>query len=452
MTPTRRRRVEEVVPSAARTVSSLRDVGYELPQAVADLVDNSLGAGATEVAVDLRYLDEGPFIRVTDNGTGMDTRTLTEAMRYGTERSYAANDLGKFGLGLKTASTSQCRRVTVASRIAPRRARVEARCLDLDHIERTNRWEVLVIGPDERNPLVVEPLQETTGTVVLWQELDRVLDYQDTFGHWARRKLLASAEEVDQHLGMVFHRFLSGQVRGRHLSIHVNGTKVDPWDPFCLGESTQTLEQREVAVTGEDGSGIVHVVPHVLPSQAEFSSSEAWQRASGPLKWNRQQGFYIYRANRLIQWGGWSQMRTLDEHSKLARVALDFTPSLDSAFSIAIAKASVKLPGALRGELEPVVAEVTRLAQARYRRGQAGPASGGGTSASGRGRGAVAAHQTSPSADATARQGQGSAQRPVGSRAALEQAAEDVGETSALTKITRRLRDVHPEVAHDLGW
>src|SRR5437899_2575141 len=111
-----RQRVERIVPSASRTVASLRDIGYDTPHAVADLVDNSLAAGATRVDVDLAFDGSESWVRVSDNGTGMDAAALLEAMRYGSERDYERDDLGKFGFGLKTASTSQCRRLTVASR------------------------------------------------------------------------------------------------------------------------------------------------------------------------------------------------------------------------------------------------------------------------------------------------------------------------------------------------
>lgn len=156
--------MEEVVPAAGRTVHSLRDIGYELPQAIADLVDNSIEAGADEIRVDLQFEGEDSWIRIADNGTGMDTDTIKESLRIGSIRDYGEDDLGKFGFGLKTASISQCRRVVVASRIALQRARIEARVFDLDHIERENRWEVLVLDPDERPQHVTEPLQDTTGT------------------------------------------------------------------------------------------------------------------------------------------------------------------------------------------------------------------------------------------------------------------------------------------------
>ena len=335
-------RVEEIVPAAARTVESLRDIGYELPQAVADLIDNSIEARATEIDVDVRFSGTDSWIRIADNGDGMDANTLTEALRYGSERDYAADALGKFGFGLKTASTSQCRRVTVASRRSKSQARLEVRSLDLDHIVATNRWEILVIDAGSRSPLVTGPLMDHPGTVVLWEDMDRVLDYKDPYGHWARRRLLELAEDIDNHLAMVFHRFLSGAVQGRKTRIRVNGSTVVPWDPFCASEpETIELDPLDIKVQSEGNSGIVHVVPYVLPHQTDFSSVKAWQRASGPLKWNRQQGFYVYRSNRLIQWGGWSRIRTLDEHTKLARLALDFSSALDSAFGINISKAIV---------------------------------------------------------------------------------------------------------------
>lgn len=340
-----RQRVEEIIPSAARTVASLRDIGYDTPHAVADLVDNSLAAGASRVDVTLQFDGSESWIRVADDGKGMDAATLLEAMRYGSQRDYATDDLGKFGFGLKTASTSQCRRVTVASRRSQQYARMEVRCLDLGHIERTNEWEVLVLDGADRPTQVTEPLRAHTGTVVLWQNLDRILEYKDPWGEWARRKLLSLAEEIDLHLGMVFHRFLAGEVAGRRLRITVNSSKVEPWDPCCRQEPrTEELPAKDLVVAGDAGVGIVRVHPHVLPRQTEFSSDAAWRRASGPANWNRQQGFYVYRAHRLIQSGGWNRLRTADEHTKMARVSLDFFPDLDAAFEINIAKARVSFP------------------------------------------------------------------------------------------------------------
>jgi len=437
-------RVEPIIPSAARTVGSLRNVGYEAPQAIADLIDNCIAAGASEVDVDIRFEGRMSWIRVADNGTGMTAAVLTEAMRYGSERRYASDDLGRFGFGLKTASTSQCRRVSVASRTSQSRARIEARCLDLAHIERTNRWEVLVLDSDGRPDKLIQPLDSHTGTVVLWDQLDRVLAYEDPFGGWARRRMLALAEEVDAHLGMVFHRFLAGEVRGRPLRIRLNRTRVEPWDPFCLDEkTTETLPPEDIAVDVPGGGGVVRISPYVLPPQAEFSSEAAWRRASGPARWNRQQGIYVYRAHRMIQSGGWCGMRTFDEHSKLARVALDFFPDLDDAFGINISKAIVRLPPELRSNMERLVTAVTRRAQDRYRAGDAGVRRHG-SSSPGAGGHAAGGH-----AGTNGRRGRSTA---AVARTAIEGAADRVGERRALTKIVSELRKTEPVVADALGW
>ena len=459
--------MEEVVPAAARTISSLRDVGYEMPQAVADLVDNSISAGAKTVSIDLHFDGTDSWVRIADDGFGMDAATLTEALRYGSEREYGDEDLGKFGFGLKAASTSQCRRVVVASRIAPQRARIEVRALDLDHIEQTNRWEILIVDPADRPDHLVEPLQTTTGTVVVWEDLDRVLDYKDPWGGWARRRLLDRAEAIAEHLGMVFHRFLAGEVPGHKLQILVNGSVVEPWDPFCRSEqATTVLPEHDFPVASESGVGIVHVRPYVLPDKAYFSDTAAWQRASGPLKWNRQQGFYIYRASRLIQWGGWSRIRTIDEHSKLARVAIDFSPRLDAVFSVNISKAIVKLPSDLREDIEDVVNQVVRIASQRYRKGGAGKnttsrqsgasSSGQTTEPSGSTPPANSGHTAMGSQPKTAAGGEHNYEtEPPAERLAcraIEAAARAAGELDALERIVVSLRRTAPEVAHDLGW
>jgi hypothetical protein len=338
----------------------------------------------------------------------------------------------------------------------------------LRHIEETNRWEILVVDPAQRPTHLIEPLRATTGTVVLWEDLDRILDYKDPWGGWAKRKLLEQAEAIAEHLGMVFHRFLVGEVRGRKLKIYVNGAHVDPWDPFCRDEPrTVALPENDFRVASENGMGIVHVSPFVLPDRADFSDTAAWQRASGPLKWNRQQGLYIYRANRLIQWGGWSRMRTTDEHSKLARVALDFPPNLDAAFSINISKAIVKLPPDLRDDLEPVVNHAVRVANQRYRKGGgAGAGRSGGTPTPGSQSPPPRPGGPSPQP----RPGTGSGTGGLGpvpeptpngspsgtaahaTRTAFETAAQVAGEQEALKRIVASLRRTAPEVAHELGW
>jgi len=344
-------------------------MGYDFSQAIADIVDNSIEAGATVVKIDVQFDGDNSWVRIADNGKGMKPDQLREAMRYGAERDYDEDDLGKFGLGLKTASMSQCQCLSVASRWNPERADIAAYSWDLDHIESTNRWEILPIERDELGDTIREPLKGTKGTVVLWQRLDRVLGYKHPYGEFARKRLLQTCRDIELHLGMVFHRFLTGEARTKRFKMLVNGNEVKPWDPFCRTEDkTKKLQAITIPVEYEGISGEVLFEPFVLPHQADFSSTEAFHRAGGPANWNQQQGFYIYRAGRMIQSGGWSNLRAPDEHTKLARVAVSFSPSLDEAFKINVAKMRVQMPSSIRDSVRDATGPVVKIAREIYDR------------------------------------------------------------------------------------
>ncbi len=455
----RRRSTIEVLPSARRLIGSLRDIGYETPEAVADLIDNSIAAGATTVDIKLEFDGARSWLRIADDGVGMNGTTITGAMKYGSDRDYADDDLGKFGLGLKTASMSQCRRLSVASRTSKTTARIEARQLDLDYVERTDAWRVLILGAEERAAALVDPLKRHQGTVVLWEDLDRVLNYKNPGSEWARNKLLGLAERLDLHLGMVFHRFLSGQVpRRKKLTITINGTKIEPWDPFATDEKyTEALKPQDFEIHTPNGSGVVRLEPYVLPPRDHFSSEAAHRRASGPNNWNRQQGFYIYRVNRLIQSGGWSRMRTQDEHTKLARVGMFFTPELDHAFGINVAKMRVNLPPELKDEIKDLVDRTAKKADRIYRQK---PEGGAKTSGKHSGRAGAGYGSGNGVGGGTNRNGSGHgtgggiavATTAQVRRRALEAAADAVAERSALDKIVKALSDSDPDIAHELGW
>lgn len=359
----------EVIPGARRLIMSLRDMGYDFAQAVADVVDNSIEARATLVTIDIEFDGDNSWVRIADNGKGMTPEQLREAMRYGSERDYGDDDLGKFGLGLKTASMSQCQCLSVASRYNRDRANITAYSWDLDHIIKTNRWEILPIHDSDLGPAIRQPLKETTGTVVLWQRLDRILGYKHPYGEMARKQLSQMCREIEQHLSMVFHAFISGQVSRKRLRVFVNGNEVKSWDAFCQSEQkTKKLQPISFQVEHEGVHGEVLLQPFVLPHQLDFSSPEAFRLASGPNNWNQQQGFYIYRANRMIQSGGWSNLRAPDEHTKLARVAVSFSPVLDEAFKINVAKMRVQLPAKIRDAVKDAIVPVTRLAREVYDR------------------------------------------------------------------------------------
>ena len=426
-----------ITPSAARLTDSLRDIGYDFPSAVADIVDNSIMAGASRVEILIEFDGSSSAVFVADDGCGMTANGLLEALRYGTRRSYSKGDLGRYGLGLKTASLSQCRSVTVVTRHSKPAGRVAVRTLDLDLIAEWDEWLVVEPIRDAEVTRAREWLTDNPGTVVVWRKLDRVLPEKRPEGGWARRRLATMATKTSEHLGIVFHRFLEGE-GARDLVITVNGEKVQPWNPFAPGEPSRVelAPQRFEVVVGDVG-GTVTLQRFILPSRDQFSSPIQFERLSGPLNWNRQQGVYIYRAGRLVQWGGWNGIRGIDEHTKLARAALNFDTDLDSVFNINVAKMRVTIPPQLRQMLERPINELCGQADDAYRktsRHAAGNHSGEGDTRPSRARLEPAARDLDEDAGL-----------------ALRAAAMQAGEYEAFQRIAAALQQQAPDVAAALG-
>lgn len=423
----------DVTPSARRLTASLRDIGYDFLSAVADLVDNSVSAEASRVDVVVSFDGEASRVVIADDGRGMTEAVLREALRFGSRRDYESGDLGRFGLGLKTASLSQCRKVTVVTRHAPRYRRISALTLDLERISSTDRWVVYDPWDNDAVQTALEWLDESTGTVVIWEILDRVLPDGDPNGSWAQRKFQQLAARISEYLGMVFHRFLEGPSGRGPLTITVNGEKLRPWDPFATDEAaTVSLPHQVFEVSVGAAQGDVGFRGFVLPNRDRFSSLTEFERLSGPRKWNRQQGLYIYRADRLVQGGGWSGIRSIDEHTKLARAALDFPTELDAAFRINVAKMRVSLPVELRAMIERPIHELAHRADSIYRRdkGRTGEGDEG---------------QGGKDADPPPRALHGAA-------IALRSAAMEVDEYDALERVMAQVTERAPEVAQSLGW
>ncbi|GAA1899059.1 ATP-binding protein [Williamsia serinedens] len=416
-------------PSAARLTQSLRDIGYDFVGAVADLIDNSIAASSTEVSVEIEFAGTDSAVYVVDNGCGLTAVEATEALRFGTRRSYALGDLGRYGLGLKTASLSQGRCLTLVSRSSERR-RVVRRTLDLDLIGRWDDW-VIVENPRDRHSERAESmLGGDAGTVVIWQKLDRVLPASGADGGWAKRRFETLIVKTRQHLAMVFHRFLSGENLAPRVSISVNGEKLMPWDPYVRDEpATQQLDPLEFELSHHTGVSKVQLGRYILPGKRTFSSPDAFDDAAGPLNWNRQQGLYIYRENRLVQWGSWGGTRGIDEHTKLARASIDFDNDLDEIFNINVAKMRVAIPGQLKQMLERPISELCILADRTYRRQD---------------------HNDDPSEDRSESKGGSSSNAEVG--LALKSAAIQSGHYETLKKIVEVMREQNPEMAAGLGF
>ncbi len=281
-------------PSAGAMMEALRGLGYSTATALADIVDNSVSAGAREVRIDFVWGGVDSRISVLDDGRGMDDRELESAMRLGAKSPLDerdAADLGRFGVGLKTASFSQCRRLTVDST----HDGGSLCCLrwDLDAIAaRPDDGWLLFEGPAPGSEAFLAPLcGKPTGTLVLWERLDRIV----TAGYTAD-DFNDLIDNVERRLAMVFHRLLQ---KGPHqrLLLLLNGRPVTPWDPFMLGHPSKPWDSPVARKT--TATGIVEAECHVLPHRDRPTHAEH-EAAGGPDGWIAQQGFYVYRNERLL--------------------------------------------------------------------------------------------------------------------------------------------------------
>ncbi len=349
---------EDCPPQASALINSLRAFGYDFATAIADLIDNSIFAGAKNISVDFSWNNGDPWFRIMDDGSGMTEKTLRDAMRLGTQnprQERDVKDLGRFGLGLKTAAFSQGRILVVKSKTRPKNASI--RCWDLDHVEKTNRWELSVNPPADAFEQLACLDELDRGTVVLCQKLDRLVVDPDDEN--ADANFFARFDHVAQYLETVFHRFLSGRPK---LNIKVGLHECKPWDPFMRSNSltqersTETLDRGRVKVT-----------PFVLPHVSKRTTKET-RLGAGLAGWNAHQGFYIYRNKRMIIHGGYLDFELKpEEHYKLCRIRIDLPNNVDHEWSIDVRKASASPPSHVRGDLERIAKSTRQEAAEIYR-------------------------------------------------------------------------------------
>ena len=352
---------EIAAPPASSMIESLRGVGYSLETAIADLIDNSISAHARNVWITFWWEGRRSHIAVLDDGDGMTEGELSEAMRPGSMsplESRPADDLGRFGLGLKTASFSQCRQLTVASL---RNGQLSTRRWDLDHVARVEEWQLLknpVAGSEE----MLKPLLKLgQGTLVLWEDLDRVVGNVPTSDSGSHDHFLSLIDRVESHLAMVFHRFLEGGSAG--LSIFINGSgedhRVKAWDPFMKDHGATIATPVERIATHR---GVVEVQGFVLPHKDNLKQRQ-FEIGAGLEGWTAQQGFYVYRNRRMLVSGGWlgfgqRQAWTREEPCKFARLRLDIPNTADADWDIDIKKSVARAPSYIAFRLRDLAEHV----------------------------------------------------------------------------------------------
>ena len=342
----------ELPPVASILMESLRSVGYTTATALADIIDNSITAKAHTVRI-LISLATSPYVAIVDDGTGMDEATLIAAMRFGSSDPRDLRhvlDLGRFGLGLKTASLAQCRRLTVAT---SKDGQLSIARWDLDDCERRGTWW---LERPFRGELPPEPLgilqTQGKGTAVIWEDLDRMM------ASGAEQSIVEAAD----HLALVFHRYLAGEIVGP-FSILVNDRPLPTVDPFLEGHTRgQALHTETVMVGGQ----YVKISPFVLPFPSKLKPADL-ERVGGRESLGTAHGFYIYRGGRLVVPGGWFRIVPADELIRLARIRVDIPVTLDHLWKVDIRKAIAEPPPALRSHLKRIVGDVTLRSRRVYK-------------------------------------------------------------------------------------
>ena len=354
-------------PDAATLMWSTRSIGYTTSSAIADLIDNSISANATLIKIEFISGEES-YVSILDNGTGMSSDELQVAMKYGSGNPMSArteSDLGRFGLGLKTASLSQCRRLTVVSK---KDGDLNGYCWDLDHIFDVKAWELLKLNKEEINSLPqVDTLNSMAeGTVVLWNKLDKMCAGDDD----KDQGFLLRIREVEEHLALTFHRFLQGEPGLKKISILSNGILIQPNDPFYITKSDQ-MPTEPIQVTyqtplHEEAVATVNVTPFILPF-SDVISQEELNALGGKDGLIRNQGFYVYRNKRLIVAADWFRVTRKTDLTKLCRVRVDIPNTLDELWTIDVKKSTAAPPEVVLRNLRRIIAPIIKAGKRKYR-------------------------------------------------------------------------------------
>mgnify|MGYP004571612199 FL=1 len=349
-----------VMPYAPILVESTRSIGYSFEAAVADIIDNSISASATEVRICFSSRDP-QWLCIEDNGWGMTPVELENAMRYGSQSSTDVrrkDDLGRFGLGLKMASLSQCRKVTVMTK---KDGVTCAACWDLDYIIQQKNWSLQFYSEEELEdmPGYLYLKLKDSGTVVTWERFDRLKQ-------GAAQITKAFDEKIEltrKHISLVFHRFLNDENPKSRIMMYFNGEVVKGIDPFLTKHpATQPLSEQVLRIASEE----IRVKPYVLPYISQMSKQDM-AAIGGKAELRQQQGFYIYRNKRLIIWGTWFRLIKHNELGKLARVRVDIPNSLDSIWEIDIKKSRASLPHFIKKNLVDIVENTVGRSERVYK-------------------------------------------------------------------------------------
>lgn len=353
-------------PVASSLIETFRSIGYSFETALADIIDNAITANATEIRIHPVWAGGKSYVTIVDNGYGMSNQELIAALVPGSKnplQERTEKDLGRFGLGLKTASFSQCRCLSVVSK---------KKGLDtvywtwsLDHVAKTNRWEIIRWVPEE----FVNILDNyVSGTAVIWTQMDRLVfpDVSER-NEKIKRKFMDTMGKAEFHLGMVFHKYLQEEIFKLWWGLD---HQILPWDPFCTYENNRRPQSEECLKSGINTIGTAK--GYILPSEQTFSSPQNHLIAGGKTGWSNMQGFYVYRGKRLLVAATWLGLRRKELHSQLARIEIIIPNNLDELWQIDIKKSNATPPSEIRDQLSDYAREMCALSELEFRQRRSG--------------------------------------------------------------------------------
>ncbi len=321
------------IPPSTNIIDVLGSSGYTLETALADIVDNSISAGADSISISFDVNDLGNArVIIADNGTGMSLDDLKNAAIIANVSKNAKRDefdLGRYSLGLKSASMSFCNKLYVISKREGNDP--NSICIDFAYILRENKWSASVVEkPEYENKL------KDSGTIVLWEDL-KFVD-ADTF---SRKQLNQKLFSIETHLSHTF----SDYIMNKNLKIKMEKDMIEAWDPFMLHlDSVKCLDVDPISYKGSK----IEIKPYILPVYSSLPAKEQLRMKGRGM--SEQQGFYIYRNGRLINEGGWLNLpgMTVDNKSQYARIRVDIASHLDDDFKVNFMKNSLEIPDRLK--------------------------------------------------------------------------------------------------------
>ncbi|NLK93304.1 MAG: ATP-binding protein [Bacteroidales bacterium] len=329
-------------PNPKSTINSYRSFGYNLSTAIADIIDNSISANADEIRIEYKWNGKSSFISISDNGIGMNKEELVLAMTPGSkdpEEERNEKDLGRFGMGLKTASFSQCKCLTCISK--KENNKIVKRCWDIDFINQENEWQLLDNVSDISFLEKIE--KQKSGTLVLWEKLDRIVGNAEITNERVKNAFYQEMVKVKQHLGLVFHKF----IESKRIKIFFQNDEIESYNPFLLNLNPKPeMGQPEIFDN-------VEIIYFILPHMSEIGQTD-YEKTGGSLGWFQEQGFYVYRGDRLLVVGDWLGLQKKRDYSKLARIAINFTNANDFNWHLDIKKSTATPPIEIRKELDRI--------------------------------------------------------------------------------------------------